>query len=126
MSSVSAFNRVKSPITAFAPGFADTVTVVIALEAWSSVAVTVLIPPFSEIDDADSESVTVGVASSSVIVPVPVRVVPPPEKVALFALLSSTFTTSFGSSVASPMTEMAMDLLVSLGAKVSVPGVRAV
>ena len=75
---VFALDREKSPTAAFAPGFADTVTAVIALEARSNVAVTVLIPPFSEIDAGDSESVTVGVASSSVRVKeVPVTVPTP-------------------------------------------------
>ena len=60
----------ESPATAFVPGAADTVIVVIALEARFNVAVTVVDPPFSEIDVLDNASVTLGVPSSSVIVSV--------------------------------------------------------
>ena len=51
-----------------APGDADTVTVVAALEARFSVAVTVDTPPFSEIEDGDNDSSAVGVSSLSVVV----------------------------------------------------------
>ena len=59
---------VKSPLTAGLTAAADTVTVVAALETPDSVAVTVVEPPFSGIELFDSASVTVGVASSSVMV----------------------------------------------------------
>ena len=47
---------------------AVTVTVVAATEACDSVAVTVETPPFSEIDAGDSDSVTPGAPSLSVVV----------------------------------------------------------
>ena len=66
MVSVFALDSVKSLDIAGGTSTADTVTVVASLEAWSSVASTVLTPPYSEIDAGDSASVTVGAASSSV------------------------------------------------------------
>ena len=66
MVSVFAFDSVKSPAPAFVPAEAATVSVTAALDARSSVAVTVAAPPFSEIDEDDSASVATGVASSSV------------------------------------------------------------
>ena len=65
--------RSKSFVVAPASGVAATVTVVTALDVWFRDAVTVVEPPFSEIVSSESviDSVTVGVPSSSVIVPVP-------------------------------------------------------
>ena len=95
---------------------------VAALDGWLSVADTVVVPPFSEIESSASASVTVGAASSSVIVPVPV----PVPTVAPEALPRATTTVSSGSSVASPVTDTVMLLLVSPTAKVSVPEASAV
>ena len=64
MVSVFAELRAKSPATAFVPVAAVTMIVVVAVEAASSVAVTVATPPFSEIDDGDSDSDTAGLSSS--------------------------------------------------------------
>ena len=50
------------------PGDAETVTVTASLDAPDSVAVTVDTPPFSEIDEDDNASETVGRLSSSVVV----------------------------------------------------------
>ena len=95
---------------------------VASLEAWLSVADTVVEPPFSEIESSATASVTVGAASSSVIVPVPV----PLPIVAPEALPSVTTTVSFGSSVVSPVTDTVIVSLVSPAAKVSVPEASAV
>ena len=65
---------------------------------------------------------SVGVASLSVIVPVPV----PAEIVAFVALLRATTTVSFGSSRTSPVTDTLKVWLVVPAAKVSVPPVIAV
>ena len=65
---------------------------------------------------------TVGVPSSSVIVPVPVAV----ETAAFAALLSVTTTVSSASSVVSPVTDTLKVWLVAPAAKVSVPPVTAV
>ena len=65
---LSALDNVKSPETAPAPAAAATVTVTAALDDPESVAVTVDTPLLSETDDGDSTRVTVGNASSSVIV----------------------------------------------------------
>ena len=54
--------------TVNAPVTAVTVTVVTALDGCESVALTVDVPPFSEIDAGFSDSVAFGAASSSVIV----------------------------------------------------------
>ena len=51
-------------------GVAEIVTVVAALEAWSNVAVTIVLPPFSLMDMGDNSKVTVGASSSSSIVSV--------------------------------------------------------
>ena len=51
-------------------GDVDTVTVTASLDSRFSVAVTVLSPPFSPIDDGASTRLTVGTSSSSVIVSV--------------------------------------------------------
>ena len=61
---------VKSLLVAGLTAVAETVTDTAALEAPDSVAVTVLVPPFSEIEAEPSASVTVGVLSSSVMVSV--------------------------------------------------------
>ena len=61
---------VKSPATAGETGVADTVTVTDSLDAALSVAVTVLTPPFSLIEDGVSTRLTAGPTSSSVIVSV--------------------------------------------------------
>ena len=51
--------------TVYIPETAVTVTVVAALDGWESAADTVVSPPFSAIDAADSDSATPGAASSS-------------------------------------------------------------
>ncbi len=94
-----------------------TVTVVAVAEAWLKAADTVVVPPFSEIELFASVNVTVGVSSSSLIVPVPVAV----PSSALVAPLSVSFTVSSGSSSASPVTRTVTVLYVSPAAKVSVP-----
>ena len=98
--------------------------VVASLDAPLSLAVTVvtLPAPLSSMRADDSTSLAVGVASSSVIVPVPVAV----PSVALFGLLSVTLTVSSVSSTSSPVTVTRTVLLVSPAAKVNVPAVRAV
>ena len=68
--SVVFVDKLKSPDTAGLTAVAETVTVTAALDVPDSVAVTVLEPPFSEIEDGLSTSVTVGVPSSSVMVSV--------------------------------------------------------
>ena len=68
--SVVLVDKLKSPDTAGLTALAETVTVTAALDAEDSVAVTVLDPPFSEIEDGLNTSVTVGVPSSSVMVSV--------------------------------------------------------
>ena len=70
----------------------------------------------------ESASVTVGCASSSVIVPVPDAV----PMVAFTAPLSDTTTVSSGSSIASPVTDALTVLAVSPGANVRVPEPGAV
>ena len=60
----------KSPATAGRTGLADTVSVTVSLDSPLSDAVTVVEPPFSEIDVGSSFSVTSGVSSSSSIVSV--------------------------------------------------------
>ena len=62
--------RRKSFATAGSTAVADTVTITSALDRPSSDAVTVLTPPFSEIDVGSSAKVSVGVSSSSVILSV--------------------------------------------------------
>ena len=116
----------KSPAAVFAPGAADTVMVVDADEGRSRLAVTVaeLVAPLSAIDVRDSASVTVGAASSSLIVPVPVPAVA--DTVAFVGLLRVTTTVSFGSSVVSPRTDTVTVLLVSPAENVSVPPLSAV
>ena len=70
--------------------------------------------------DTLGESIdSVGAASSSVIVPVPVPDML--DTTALVGLLSVTTTVSFGSSSVSPVTDTTNVLLVSPAAKVSVP-----
>ena len=69
-------------------------------------------------DEIDS----VGAASSSVIVPVPV----PVEMVAFVALLNATTTVSSDSSVVSPLTDTVTLRLVTPAANVSVPAGNAV
>ena len=66
--SVSFALSVKSEATAGDTAVADTTSVTFSLDTPLSVAVTVVESPFSEIDDGLSTRVTVGVASSSVIV----------------------------------------------------------
>ena len=66
--SVSFVLSVKSEATAGDTAAVDTTSVTFSLDTPLSVAVTVVESPFSEIDDGLSTRVTVGVASSSVIV----------------------------------------------------------
>ena len=68
--SVFALDSVKSAGIAPVPAAAPTVTVTASLDAPNSVAVTVETPLLSEIDIGDSANVTVGNASSSLIVSV--------------------------------------------------------
>ena len=114
----------KSPLTAFVLAVADTVTVVAALDAWLKRAVTAVefVVPLSAIALRDSASVTVGAASSSVIVPVPDAV----EMLVFVGLLRVTTTVSFGSSVVSPRTDTVTALLVSPAANVTRPALSAV
>ena len=70
MVNVFALDSMKSVPAVPAPGDADTVIVVAALDARFRVAVTVDTPPFSGINAGFSESVAFGAASSSVIVSV--------------------------------------------------------
>ena len=65
--SVVAVLRVKSPAAAGDTAVAATVTVTATDDCRSSTAVTVAIPPFSETDDGDSDSVTCGVSSSVIV-----------------------------------------------------------
>ena len=83
-----------------------------------------MVAPLSAMDVRDSASVTLGAASSSVMVPVPVPAVA--DTAALDAPLSATRTVSFGSSVVSPVTDTEKVLPVSPAAKVSVPPLKAV
>ena len=85
--SVVFVDRLKSLLVAGLTALADTVTVTAALEAPDSAAVTVLSPPFSEIEAGLSASVTVGVASSSVMV-ICVPVTLNPEAVVVPLMLS--------------------------------------
>ena len=125
MVSVVLLFSLKSPFAVFAPAAAETVTVVCWLDARSRLAVTVaeLVAPLSAIELRDSARVTVGVASSSVIVPVPLPAVA--DTVAFAAPLRATTTVSFGSSVVSPRTVTVTVLLVSPAANVSVPPLSA-
>ena len=66
MVSVFAAERSKSAATAPVPATAPTVTTTASLDLPDSVAVTVVSPPVSEIDEDDSARVTVGKVSSSV------------------------------------------------------------
>ena len=66
--------RVKSEDVAGDTGDVDTVTVTASLETALSSAVTLLVPPSSPIEDLLSARDTVGVSSSSVMVPVAVSV----------------------------------------------------
>ena len=82
MVSVALAERVTSPAEAPWLGTTDTVTVVASADARSSVAVTVLVPPFSAMEAEERTSVTVGSASSSVTFTVTEPVTsayPPPE-----------------------------------------------
>ena len=98
--------------------------VVAALDAWLSVAVTVVAPPFSAIALSATASVTVGAASSSSIVPVPVEALAGIR--AFTGWLSTIFTVSSGSSVPSPLTVTETVALVSPAANVTVPADNAV
>ena len=101
---------------------AVTVTVVAALDECDNVAVTVVEPPFSGIEEDASDNATVGAASSSVIVPVPSAA----PSVAFVGPLSATFTVSSGSSMASPVTITETAPPVTPAAMVSVPAASAV
>ena len=98
---------------------AATVSVTAWLEAAESRAVTVLLPPFSPMLGGVSTSVTLGVASSSVMVPVPVRAPSVVARVALVGVPSVTITVSFGSSRVSPLTGMVMVPVVEPAAMVT-------
>ena len=127
--SPAAIVMVASEPTVYAPDTAVTVTVVAALEAWFSVADTVVLVSLAvELDSlivaAATASVTVGAASSSVIVPTPVAAVD--DRAALTGPLSVSFTVSFGSSCPSPITDTVIVFDVSPAANVSVPADTAV
>ena len=92
-----------------------TVKLMLAVVAGSLPSVTALAFPTD----------TVGVASSSVMVPVASRVALPPFSVALLAEESRSTTVSLSSSRLSPVTVTETVLLVSPAAKVSVPAVSA-
>ena len=135
--SVVAELSVKSPATAGDTAVAATVTVTATADCRSSTAVTVAIPPFSETDDGDSDSVTCGV-SSSVIVRVPsdgfATLLPPadvPETVTdLFpeaALLPFAVTVTVPALVVDPaaMVSVAAVLNVKSAAAARVPAAAA-
>ena len=100
---------------------AGMVIVVASLEAWLRVAETSVVPDASEIEAEDSERVTEGASSSSVMVPVAEEA--PSD--AFPALLRSTTTVSSGSSAASPVTETVTVRLAAPAAKVRVPEASA-
>ena len=108
---------VKSSATAGEIAVASTVTVVVALDSPLNVAVTVLTPPLSLMDDGVKTNVTLGCPSSSIIVPIAVGA----GSTANDGLLSLTVNISAGSSFVSPVTGTVMVLLVSPALKVSVP-----
>ena len=98
---------------------AVTVTVVVALDACESVAVTVVAPPFSATEESATASVTAGAASSSVIVRVTAAgfAIPlAPDTVAetVTTLSGSSVELSFAVTVTTPV------LVVSPAAMVSV------
>ena len=74
---------------------------------------------------AASDTETVGVGSSSVIVPVPSSVFSPPVSLALVGEDSLTTTVSSGSSMRSPFTVTETVSLVSPGLNVIVPSLKA-
>ena len=125
MVSVFAVLRSKSAATAPVPAAAPTVTVTASLDTPDSVAVTVETPPSSEIDDGDRTSVSVGNASSSVIVSVAsdgaATPLPP-------AAVAETVTDLSGASVAlsTAVTVTAPVLVVAPAAMVSVVAVLSV
>ena len=86
-------DRLKSLLVAGLIALADTVTVTASLEAPDSVAVTVLTPPSSVIELSDSARVSVGVASSSVMV-ICVPVTLNPEAVVVPLMLSVSLAPS--------------------------------
>ena len=110
---------VKSAESAFVPGAALTVTVVAAPDLSLRSARTVVyvnpVPP-SRTVERPTAKLTVGAASSSVIVPVPV----PVAIVAFVGELNSTTTVSLGSSRPSPFTVTAKLFSVSPAANVKV------
>ena len=119
----------KSAASAFVPAAADTVTVVSAVDGRFNVAVMVVWPRFSEMELSASTMVssTTRGLSLSMMVPVPVSVVPPPVNAAFERLLSLTLIVSLDSTaVSSAMVIAGIFLLVSPGANVSVPEVNAV
>ena len=115
--SPASITTVASGPAVYAPATPVTVTVVAALDGRDSVAVTVAVPPFSEIDDGDTASVTIGGASSSLIVSVTATgsaTLPPeavPETVTL--LSGACSSSSFAETVTVPV------LVVTPGAMVS-------
>ena len=130
MVSVLSLDRLKSPATAVPP-VAVTVTVIASPEVPPlrlAVTVVALPAPLSLIvsgfpaSGSDRASASVGVGSSSVIVPTPMTA---PQRCA-GGLFSEIRTVSSGSSSASPVTVTSMVWLVSDAAKVSVPPVMAV
>ena len=113
-SSASTRLSVKSPETAGDTGVAETVTVTASLDGPLSVAVTVLTPPFSLIEDGLSTSATVGAPSSSVIVSVrsdgagtPLPPVTDPDTVTVLSGVSTLLFTAVTVTVPVPVVEPA-------------------
>ena len=92
------------------------VTVVFWADFAPKVADTTAVPPFSAMVVLSSASITVGVASSLVIVPVPTEV----PTAALCGLLSFNFTVSSGSFKSSAVTVTSTVWLVLPAANVKV------
>ena len=109
---------VKSPATPGESAVAETVTATASLDAPLSVAVTVLTPPFSPIDDGFSTSAAVGVDSSSVIVSVwsdgadtPLPPVTEPDTVTVLSDASNTLSTAV--NVTTPVLDVEPAAIVS-------------
>ena len=110
---------VKSAASAPVPAAAATVKVLVALDGWLNDAVTVVDPPFSEIDDAPSDSVAVGSASSSRIVigtsPASVAPSPPLTVAEMVTVLSGESTVlPFAVTVTAPVLALAPAAMVSV------------
>ena len=113
----------KSPAAAGGTAAADTVRVTASLDAPDRTAVTVAVSelPLSRMVAGVRTSVAAGVASSSVMVPMPSSFDALPANIAFDGLVNRISTVSFASSTSSPVTVTPIVLLVSPGANVSVP-----